>query len=109
VELVVRDYKLAVQQSHAHHVRVFCSTWAPESISDLSEVTTAARTQLNQWILNSGVCDDTVDWAHVLASPNAPKIYNPLYFSDSIHPNPAGHAAMANATPVTRWFEKGAF
>jgi len=68
----------AAQQSHAHHIRVFCSTWAPESISDLAEATTAARSQLNQWILDSGVCDDTVDWATVLADPNVPQTYNPL-------------------------------
>ena len=109
LQSVENNYKLAAQQSHAHHIRVFCSTWAPESISDLAEVTTAARSQLNQWLLNSGVCDDTVDWASVLADPNVPQTYNPLYFSDSIHANPAGHAAMANATPVKRWFEAGAY
>jgi lysophospholipase L1-like esterase len=109
LQSVENSYKLAAQQAHAHHVRVFCSTWAPESISDLAEVTTAARSQLNQWILNSGVCDDTVDWATVLADPNAPQTYNPVYFSDSIHANPAGHAAMANATPVKRWFEAGGY
>jgi lysophospholipase L1-like esterase len=106
---VEANYKLAVQQSHAHHIRVFCSTWAPESISTVAEVTTVARSQLNAWILNSGVCDDTVDWGSVLADPNVPQTYNPVYFSDSIHPNPAGHAAMANATPVKRWFEAGAY
>jgi hypothetical protein len=106
---VEANYKLAVQESHAHHIRVFCSTWAPESISTVAEITTAERSQLNQWILNSGVCDDTVDWGTVLADPNVPQTYNPVYFSDSIHPNAAGHAAMANATPVTRWFEAGAY
>ena len=109
LQQVENNYITAVAQSHAHHMRVFCSTWATESISDLAEVATAARSQLNQWILNSGVCDDTVDWAAALADPNVPQSYNPLYFSDSIHPNPAGHAAMANATPVTRWFEAGGY
>jgi lysophospholipase L1-like esterase len=106
---VENTYRQAVAESHAHHIRVFCSTWAPESISDLSEIESGSRSQLNAWILNSGVCDDTVDWANVLADPNAPQTYNPLYFSDSIHPNAAGHAAMANATPVTRWFEAGGY
>jgi hypothetical protein len=106
---VENNYKLEASESHAHHIRVFCSTWAPESLSALAEITTAERSQLNQWILNSGVCDDTVDWATVLADPNVPQSYNPVYFSDSIHPNAAGHAAMANATPVKRWFEAGAY
>src|ERR1700693_56911 len=106
---VENSYRQAVSESHAHHIRVFCSTWAPESISDLAEVQSAARSQLNQWILNSGVCDDTVDWASVLADPNVPQSYNPLYFSDSIHPNAAGHAAMANATPITRGLEAGSY
>jgi len=106
---VENSYRKAASESHAHHIRVFCSTWAPESISDLGEVQSASRSQLNQWILNSDVCDDTVDWASVLADPNVPQSYNPLYFSDSIHPNAAGHAAMANATPLTRWFEAGSY
>ena len=106
---VENTYRQAVAQSHAHHIRVFCSTWAPESISDLAELESGARSQLNQWILASGVCDDTVDWASALADPNVPQSYNPLYFSDSIHPNAAGHAAMANATPITRWFEAGSY
>lgn len=106
---VESSYIDAVNRSHSHHIRVFCSTWAPESVSDLAEVESNERSQINEWILNSGVCDDTVDWASVLADPNAPQVYNPLYFSDSIHPNAAGHAAMANATPIKRWFEAGAY
>lgn len=103
------SYELAVSESHAHGIRVFCATWGPESLSDISQIESDERSQLNQWILTSGVCDDTVDWATVLADPSEPLTYNPAYFSDSIHPNAAGHAAIASAVAYTRWFEVGAY
>jgi lysophospholipase L1-like esterase len=96
------DYRTAIAESHKRGIRVFCSTWPPES-TDLSPQATDERNKLNAWILSSGACDDIVDWDRVLRDPYAPETYFPDYFSDSIHPNPAGHRAMANAVPL-RWF-----
>ena len=70
----------------------------------LREEATHEREKLNAWILNSGTCDDIVDWAAVVSDPEAPYTYMPEYESDSIHPNATGHRAMAMATPM-RWFE----
>jgi lysophospholipase L1-like esterase len=106
---VENNYRLAVSEAHAHHIRVFCSTWAPESVSDTSQILGNERGQVNEFILTSGVCDDIVDWATTLSEPNVPLSYNPAYFSDSIHPNAAGHMAMAEAVPLARWFEAGAY
>jgi lysophospholipase L1-like esterase len=96
------DYRKVIADSHARNIRVFCSTWPPES-TDLSPSATNERNKLNAWILNSGACDDIVDWDRVLRDPHAPETYFPDYYSDSIHPNAAGHKAMADAVPL-RWF-----
>jgi len=97
---VEADYATLVRQAHQRHIIVFCSTWAPES-TDFTHET--ERHALNQWLLTSSPCDGVVDWDAVLRSPLYPDTYNPLYFSDSIHPNALGHAAMAAAVPDS-WF-----
>ena len=96
------DYHAVVKEAHGRGVTVLCSTWGPDSSTLPNEPERAA---LNQWILASHVCDDAVDWDAVLRAPGPAGTYtfNPLYFADSIHPNPLGHKAMAEAVP-DRWF-----
>ncbi|HXA43246.1 MAG TPA: GDSL-type esterase/lipase family protein [Candidatus Solibacter sp.] len=96
------DYNAVVKEAHRRGVTVLCSTWGPDSSTLPNEPERAA---LNQWILQSHVCDDSVDWDAVLRAPGPAGTYtfNPLYFADSIHPNPLGHMAMAAAVP-NRWF-----
>jgi lysophospholipase L1-like esterase len=103
-EQVIADYRRLIRESHARAIRVLCSTWPPES-TDLGPDAQAARDEINRWVLNSGECDDTIDWDRVVRDPNAPLTYKPEYTSgsDTIHPNAAGHKAMADAVPMT-WF-----
>jgi lysophospholipase L1-like esterase len=102
VDQIQADYRAVVTEAHGRGVTVLCSTWGPDSSTLPNEPERAA---LNQWILQSHVCDDTVDWDAVLRAPGPAGTYtfNPLYFADSIHPNPLGHMAMAAAVP-DRWF-----
>ena len=104
VEQLEADYRTVVKDAHARRVTVLCSTWGPDSSTLPNEPERAA---LNQWILASHVCDDSVDWDAVLRAPGPAGTYtfNPLYFADSIHPNPLGHMAMAAAVP-DRWFSE---
>jgi lysophospholipase L1-like esterase len=97
---VEADYRKLVAESHARGIRVYCPTWPP----DASLATpTDERSKINAWILSSGECDDVVDWSAVLRYPEQPNAFRPEYFSDGMHPNPAGHQAIADATPL-RWF-----
>ena len=102
---VIADYRRLIRESHPRGIRVLCSTWPPES-TDFGPQSQAARDAINRWVLNSGECDETVDWDRVVRDPNAPLTYNPQYTtgSDTIHPNAAGHKAMSDAVPLARWF-----
>ena len=101
-EQIIDDYRIAIRASHARKIEVFCPTWPPASQSTPG-FPTQERSKLNAWILNSGECDDVVDWATVLEEQTTHMTYRPQYFADSIHPNQAGHKALADATPL-RWF-----
>ena len=102
---VIADYRRLIRESHPRGIRVLCSTWPPES-TDFGPQSQAARDAINRWVLNSGECDEVVDWDRVVRDPNAPLTYNPQYTtgSDTIHPNAAGHKAMSDAVPLARWF-----
>ncbi|MDT7786280.1 MAG: hypothetical protein QOF58_4699 [Pseudonocardiales bacterium] len=100
---IIEDYRIVITQAHARGDRVYCPTWPPAAQSAPSTIRNNERRKLNTWILNSGECDDIVDWDAVLRGAVVQDEYDPQYYSDGIHPNAAGHAAMAAATPL-RWF-----
>ena len=56
------------------------------------------RTKINKWILNSSKFDYIVDYASAVDSKTNPNQFQPQYaFTNYIHPNVAGHKAMADA------------
>lgn len=58
----------------------------------------AVRLEVNQWIRNSGVFDGVIDFDRALRDPERPnRIKEGLVGTDHLHPNSAGHAAMASA------------
>ncbi|HUS25002.1 MAG TPA: GDSL-type esterase/lipase family protein [Candidatus Binatia bacterium] len=97
------DYLILIADAHQRGVQVYCSTWPPAAQSAPAKPT-QERSKLNAWLLNSHACDRVVDWDAVLRSDIAPDEYRADYFSDGIHPNDAGHTAMAQAVPVLEWF-----
>lgn len=99
-EEIIVDYRRVIRRSHRQGVLAFCPTWGPQSHGTAGR---AEKDQLNTWIRESGECDAIVDWDAVLRDPTVEDAYRPEYFADSIHPNDAGHRAMAAATPVG-WF-----
>ncbi|MFO7689636.1 MAG: GDSL-type esterase/lipase family protein, partial [Cryobacterium sp.] len=97
---IIADYEIVIARSHAADVKVLCPTWLPaaQSLGASEE-----RSKLNDWIGNSGRCDDTVDWDRTMRSDSRSDSFQAEFFSDGIHPNAAGHAALSEATPL-RWF-----
>ena len=101
-EQIIDDYRIAIREAHKRKILVFCPTWPPAAQSNPG-FPTQEKSKLNAWILNSGECDDVVDWAVVVEEQTTHMTYRPQYFADGIHPNDAGHKAMSEATPL-RWF-----
>lgn len=66
-------------------------------------MTNNERRKLNSWLLQSRSCDDVVDWDSVLRGNVVQDEYDRQYLFDGIHPNPAGHRALADSTPIA-WF-----
>lgn len=99
-DAIIEDYRRAIRRSHRQGVLVFCPTWGPASHGTPGR---AEKDKLNTWIRESAECDAIVDWDAVLRDGTLEDTYRPEYFSDSIHPNDAGHRAMARATPA-EWF-----
>ena len=58
----------------------------------------ATRNKLNQWILTQGKFDYVVDYAAAVGNKSDENQYQTRYaYTNYIHPNVAGHQAMANA------------
>ncbi|MFF7198801.1 SGNH/GDSL hydrolase family protein [Streptomyces sp. NPDC008079] len=59
------------------------------------------RNAVNDWIRTSGAYDAVIDFARVTADPADPDKLAAAYSSgDGLHPNDAGHTAMAAAVPL---------
>ena len=62
----------------------------------------AKRLAVNQWMRTSGEFDRVVDFDEVLRDPDDPsRMRADLVIADGIHPNDAGHAAMARALALS--------
>jgi hypothetical protein len=105
---IIEDYRLVIADAHARGINALCPTWPPAAQSSPG-TPTSERDKLNAWILESGECDDVVDWASVQEWEVMPHTYKPQYFADGIHPNDEGHAAMADSAPIRRWFMRGGY
>jgi lysophospholipase L1-like esterase len=61
-----------------------------------NEANDAMREAVNRWIRGRQDIDGVVDFDAALRDPADPQALNPLFDSgDHLHPNKAGHAAMA--------------
>jgi len=88
-----------IERAHAHGIRVFVGTIMP--YKGLGFYYTAAgeaeRQAVNQWIRTSKLPDGVVDFDKALRDPADPQRLLPALDRDHIHPNDAGHQAMADA------------
>jgi hypothetical protein len=102
---IIANYEEVIANAHAKGINVYCPTWLPGAQS-LQANLTGERAKLNDWILNSGKCDGTADYAAQVEAPGG-LTFLPQYNSgDFIHSNDAGHALWAGVTPLKEWVGK---
>ncbi|GAA1921519.1 SGNH/GDSL hydrolase family protein [Streptantibioticus ferralitis] len=91
-------YRRLVERARSGGVRVLGATLLPFAGPEYHTPRSAAeRTELNQWIRDSGTFDAVVDFGSALAAPGNPERLNPLWDSgDHKHPHDAGYRIMAD-------------
>jgi lysophospholipase L1-like esterase len=101
-EQIIAGLRQLIQQAHARDLKVSGATLTPVGASIFPNVFTpeneAKRLAVNHWMRTSNEFDVVVDLDKVLRDPNDPTRVRADYLvADGIHPNDAGHAAMARA------------
>jgi mannan endo-1,4-beta-mannosidase len=101
-------FKLAIRRIHARHLKVIGVTLSPFGrYAYWSPAIEAERDAINRWIRTSHAFDGIIDFDRVLRDPTHPAWLNPRYDGgDGLHPNDAGHAAMARAIPLSLFSER---
>jgi lysophospholipase L1-like esterase len=98
-----------IEEAHRSHIEFICSTLTPfEGANYWSPEEEIAREHYNEFVRDSkGVCDAVVDQDAATHDPDHPKRYLPAYDSgDHLHPNDAGHRAIANAVNLSIFLDK---
>jgi lysophospholipase L1-like esterase len=100
---MIADYQQVIARIHAHHLRAIGTTISPFGrYGSWTPAIEAEREQINHWIRTSHAFDGVIDFDRVLRDRAHPASLKPSYDSgDGLHPNSAGHAAMAAAIPLS--------
>ncbi|WP_432728006.1 SGNH/GDSL hydrolase family protein [Variovorax sp. W6] len=98
-ERITEGLQQLVKQARAKGVKVLLGTVPPfRNTPYWSEANEAMREAVNRWIRGKQDIDGVIDFDAALRDPVDPQALNPLFDSgDHLHPNKAGHAAMAAA------------
>ncbi|MGI5133105.1 SGNH/GDSL hydrolase family protein [Pseudonocardia sp. CA-107938] len=94
---IVTGYRTLIARAHLHQLRVIGCTWPPIGGSPVwTPEFEDVRRQVNGWIRESGEFDAVTDLDAALRDPAAPTTMpGELLSGDGVHPNDAGHAAIA--------------
>jgi lysophospholipase L1-like esterase len=98
-EDVENGLRQLVERAHARGVKVIGTTMGPAWGFRGYENIDSKRLAYNLWVRTVGVTilDGLIDFDAVLNDPSNPSHMLPQYLTDGIHPNNAGHQAMADA------------
>lgn len=96
---VIAAYRQIIDRAHEAGIRIIGATLPPYRGSIYFTPTgEQVRQAVNHWIRSSHAFDGVVDFARVMADPQDPSRLDPAKDpGDHLHPNDAGHAAMAAA------------
>ena len=97
---LIEGHRQMILRAHARGIRILGGTVTP--FANAPEPREAERQALNAWIRTSGEYDGVIDFDAAVRDPANPRAMLPIYDSgDTLHPNSAGYAAMANAVDLT--------
>lgn len=103
---IIAGLKQLIRRAHQGGLRIYGATIPPNASTPFGGVYTpeneAKRQAVNRWIRTSRQFDAVVDYDQALRDPNDPDQLLPAYDSgDGIHPNDAGHEAIARAIALS--------
>lgn len=100
---LIAGYKQIIAQVHARHLKIFGATILPfKGFNGWTEQGEATRLSTNRWIKESRAFDGVIDFSAALTDPQSSTILATQYDSgDHLHPNSAGHEAMARAIDLS--------
>ncbi|MBB4639856.1 SGNH/GDSL hydrolase family protein [Rhizorhapis suberifaciens] len=98
-EDLISAYRQLIERAHEHGVKAVLGTILPfKGAGYWSDYGENVRRAVNSWIRDNKEADGHVDFDRALADPADPSRLAPQFNSgDFLHPNDAGHAAMAHA------------
>ncbi|KAF8159147.1 extracellular GDSL-like lipase/acylhydrolase [Crassisporium funariophilum] len=109
---LIQAFKQIIARVHTFQIPIFAATITPFSapnstIQPYSDPRReATRQRINTFIRTSGLFDAVVDFDAILKDPRIPSQLNPTFNSgDFLHPNVAGYQAIANAFPLSIFFQ----
>ena len=96
-------FRTVIARAHARGLRIFGTTLNGfKDFRFFTPVMEAERLKVNRWIRTSGAFDAVIDFNRATADPSDVARIDPrLGAGDGLHPNDAGHAAMARAIPLS--------
>jgi lysophospholipase L1-like esterase len=101
--------KHLIAEAHQKHVVFFCSTLTPfKGANYWTPKEEIAREEFNAFVRsNKSGCDGVVDLDAATHDPEHPERFLPAYDSgDHLHPNDAGHQAIADAVNLSIFLHK---
>lgn len=104
-EQIIDGIRQLTRRAHMRGLRVYCATLLPNGSSPIPGVYTpeneAKRQAVNRWIRSTRELDGVADYDLLLRDPSEPTRLLPAYDFDGIHPNDAGHEALARAVALS--------
>jgi lysophospholipase L1-like esterase len=103
---IIAGIRQLIRQARMRGLKVYGATMTPNEGTTFPDVHTpeneAKRLAVNHWIRTSGEFDGVADYDRALRDPSHPARLLPAYAApDNIHPNDAGHEALARAIALS--------
>jgi lysophospholipase L1-like esterase len=106
VDQIIAGTRQLISQARMRGLKVYGATISPNEGTTFPNTHTpeneAKRLAFNHWVRTSGEFDGVADYDLALRDPSHPARLLPAYaFSDNLHPNDAGHEALARAIALS--------